>query len=73
MVGILAQVDDTLAGRVAHGLGINVPAKLDSHLNQSIPADGDVKQLSTETGQNLLETFTSLEYGEHRQGQHQDP
>jgi catalase len=43
MVGLLAQVDKTLAGLVAQGLGIAVPAKLDGPLNMSIPADGNVK------------------------------
>ncbi|MGA9770686.1 MAG: catalase HPII [Blastocatellia bacterium] len=44
MVFVLAQVDKTLASRVAEGLGISVPAKLDAPLNQSIPADANVKQ-----------------------------
>ena len=43
MVGLLAQVDKTLAGLVAQGLGIAVPAKLDGPLNMSVPADGNVK------------------------------
>jgi catalase len=43
MVGLLSQVDRTLATRVAEGLGISVPAKLDGPLNQSIPADGNPK------------------------------
>jgi catalase len=44
MLGMLAQVDKTLAGRVAEGLGLPVPKKLDGPLNMSVPADGDVKQ-----------------------------
>jgi catalase len=40
----LAQIDKTLASSVAQGLGMSVPAKLDTPLNQSIPADGDVKK-----------------------------
>ena len=44
MVGLLAQVDRTLAGLVAQGLGLAVPAKLDSPVNMSVPADGNVKQ-----------------------------
>ncbi len=44
MVGLLAQVDKTLAGLVAQGLGITVPTKLDSPMNMSMPADGNVKQ-----------------------------
>ena len=41
MLGLLVQVDETLARRVAEGLGLAVPAKLDKPLNMSIPADGD--------------------------------
>ena len=43
MVGLLAQVDETLADRVARGLGLGVPKKLDAPLNMSVPADGNVK------------------------------
>ena len=44
MVGLLAQVDKTLAGFVAQGLGLTVPAKLDTPMNMSVPADGNVRQ-----------------------------
>jgi catalase len=44
MVGLLAQVDKTLAGLVAQGLGISVPSKLEGPMNQSVPADGETKQ-----------------------------
>jgi catalase len=44
LVGMLAQVDDTLAQRVAQGLGLSVPTKLEKPLNMSVPADGDVEQ-----------------------------
>jgi catalase len=44
MVYVLAQVDKTLASRVAEGLGIKVLAKIDGPLNMSVPADGNVKQ-----------------------------
>jgi catalase len=44
MVGMLAHVDDTLAKRVAQGLGLSVPTKLDKPLNMSVPADGDVER-----------------------------
>jgi catalase len=40
----LAQVDKILASSVAEGLGLSVPTKIDTPLNQSIPADGDVKK-----------------------------
>jgi catalase len=44
LVGMLAHVDDTLARRVAAGLGLGVPTKLDEPLNRSVPADGNVKE-----------------------------
>jgi len=44
MVGVLAHVDETLARRIAQGLGLSVPAKLDPPLNMSVPADGDIQQ-----------------------------
>lgn len=44
MVGLLFQVDRTLAGLVAQGLGLTVPSKLDAPMNMSVPADGNVKQ-----------------------------
>ncbi|HEX7109974.1 MAG TPA: catalase [Aestuariivirga sp.] len=47
MIGLLAQVDRTLAGLVAQGLGLAVPAKADSPVNMSVPADGNVKQFQT--------------------------
>jgi catalase len=43
MVGMLAQVDGTLAGQVAEGLGLTVP-KLPGPLNHSVPADADPKK-----------------------------
>jgi catalase len=44
MVYILSQVDKTLAARVAEGLGIEVPRKIDGPLNMNVPADGNPKQ-----------------------------
>ena len=41
MVGMLNQVDDTLAARVAEGLGLPRIPKLELPINHSIPADGD--------------------------------
>src|SRR5688572_26229591 len=37
MLGLLAQVDQTLANEVAAGLGLPVPAKLDKPMNMSFP------------------------------------
>jgi len=44
MLGLLNQVDESLATRVGEGLGLQVPAKLDKPLNMSIPADGETKK-----------------------------
>src|SRR5262245_30771736 len=45
MVGMLAHVDETLANRVAQGLGVSLPTNLDKPLNMSAPADADIKRL----------------------------
>ena len=52
MVGLLAQVDETLAQRVARGLGLDVPKKLDGPLNMSVPADADVKKFQPKPAKN---------------------
>src|SRR6185295_10145883 len=44
MLFLLAQVDKTLANRVAEGLGLQVPTKLEKPLNMSFPADADPKK-----------------------------
>jgi catalase len=42
MVGLLSFVDQSLARRVAEGLGLHFPVELPAPINQSIPADGEV-------------------------------
>ena len=44
VVGMLTQVDKTLAAKVAEGLGIPVPKAPEQPMNLSIPADGDPKK-----------------------------
>jgi catalase len=44
MVYLLAQVDKTLAKRVAEGLGMKVPTRLEQPMNMSFPADGDPRK-----------------------------
>ena len=44
MLFLIAQVDKALANRVAEGLGMRVPSKLDKHLNMNVPADGDPRK-----------------------------
>jgi catalase len=43
MIAILNQVDRSLAERVAAGLGLKVPAKIEMPLNRSVPADGHLE------------------------------
>ncbi len=43
MLFALAQVDVTMAGEVAKGLGIPIPDTIDPPLNQQVPADGDTE------------------------------
>jgi catalase len=43
MVGLLGEVDRTLAGRVAEGLGLPATVTVAGPLNLSVPADGDEK------------------------------
>lgn len=44
MLGLLSQIDASLATAVAKGLGMAVPKKLQQPINHSIPADGDPKK-----------------------------
>lgn len=41
MLGILAQIDDSLAAEVAYALGLHVPKSPEQPMNRSIPADGN--------------------------------
>jgi catalase len=41
MIGLLSQVDKTLAQNVASALGLKVPAQPEQPINRSIPADGN--------------------------------
>jgi catalase len=60
MLGLLAQVDQTLAARVAQGLGLPVPKKLDGPLNMSVPADGDVKRFQPKPRSRSVGTSPAL-------------
>ncbi len=68
MVHILGLVDKGLATKVASGLGIQLPVKIDPPLNRSIPADGDPKDFQPMSGKYLPkseETFSSALSMEH--------
>ena len=60
MVALLSQVDRTLAGLVAQGLGVTVPAKLAGPVNMSVPADGNVKQFQPKRRTSTLERSPAL-------------
>ena len=60
MLVMLAQVDATLAGRVAEGLGLRVPKKADGPLNMSVPADGEVKQFQPKAAPRAVGTSPAL-------------
>jgi catalase len=60
MVFLLAQVDKTLAGLVAQGLGIPVPSKLGGPMNLSVPADGPANQFQPKRRTPTLERSPAL-------------
>ena len=73
MVGLLAQVDHELASRVAQGLGLSVPARLDGPLNRSVPADAEPEGVPAPRRQAAGRGVGGAEHGEYRQGQREDP
>jgi len=60
MLGLLAQVDTDLANRVAAGLGLNVPKKLEKPLNMSVPADSDPRKFQPKRVTEELEPSPAL-------------
>ena len=60
MVGLLTQVDASLASRVAEGLGIKVPAKPAVPMNQVRPADADVKKYEPRAGKQQIAASPAL-------------
>jgi catalase len=60
MVGMLAHVDRTLASRVAQGLGLPVPNKIEESLNLSIPADGNAKQFQSKPVSKSVQSSAAL-------------
>ncbi|MEO5905485.1 MAG: catalase, partial [Saprospiraceae bacterium] len=60
IVGILTQVDKTLAAKVAEGLGIPVPKGPEQPMNLSIPADGDPKKFQPRKVKSELEASEAL-------------
>ena len=60
MVGILTQVDATLAKRVADGLGLEVPIKPEEPINHSYGADTDPKSVQPTKVNSSLEKSAAL-------------
>jgi catalase len=60
MVGMLAQVDGELASRVAQGLGLSVPTRLDPPLNRSVPADGNPKDFQPRPAKPVIKASPAL-------------
>lgn len=44
MLYIINQIDDELASKVAEGLGMDIPKKIDGPVNQALGADDDVEK-----------------------------
>ncbi|HEU4503017.1 MAG TPA: catalase [Nitrospira sp.] len=59
MLGLLTQVDKTLAGLVAQGLGMTI-AKLEGPMNMSVPADGHIKDFQPVHANGSLERSPAL-------------
>ena len=60
MLGLLAQVDTDLANRVATGLGLKVPKKLEKPMNMSVPADADPRKFQPKRNGEELEPSPAL-------------
>ncbi len=60
VVGMLTQIDRTLASKVAQGLGIPVPKGPEQPMNLSIPADGDPKKFQPRKGQQAIDVSPAL-------------
>jgi len=60
MLGILTQIDKTLAAKVADGLGMQVPKQPMYPINQSVPADGIQKNFEPIKMKQSIETSDAL-------------
>ncbi len=50
MLGLLSQIDKTLAAKVANGLGMEVPKSLEKPINHGVGADADPKKYEPKLG-----------------------
>ncbi|RAJ29225.1 catalase HPII [Pedobacter cryoconitis] len=60
MLGILTQVDLTLAKRVAEGLGLDVPAGPEKPVNHGVPADADQQSYEPKIVKSTLKASAAL-------------
>ena len=60
MLGILSQVEKSLATAVAYNLGLHVPKKPEEPVNKSIPADGDPKKFQPGKVQSSIDKSEAL-------------
>lgn len=60
MVGILTQVDEVLAKRVADGLGLEVPSEPSKPINHGVPANADREKYESKTGKSSLKSSAAL-------------
>ncbi len=60
MIGILSQIDKTLAANVADALGLKVPAKPEQPINHSIPADGNPSKFQPKSVEQRIQSSAAL-------------
>ncbi|APU70079.1 catalase [Christiangramia flava] len=60
MLYIINQIDDELASKVAEGLGMDIPKKIDGPVNQALGADDDVEKHQPGKKKNYLEKSEAL-------------
>ena len=60
MIGILSQIDKTLATNVADALGLKVPKKPEQPINHSIPADGNSSKFQPKSVDQGIKSSSAL-------------
>ncbi|WP_298247371.1 catalase [uncultured Christiangramia sp.] len=60
MLYIINQIDEDLAAKVAEGLGMEIPSKVEGPVNQAIGADADVEKHQPPKKKNYLEKSEAL-------------
>ena len=60
MLYVVSNIDSDLAKKVAKGLGLEVPKKIDAPLNQAVGADANIKKQQPPKKKNYLEKAAAL-------------